>query len=194
MQPQQIEAVKRARTKPGRPSYTDAEVERGLLAVADASGNTRIAAAFLAEDGLTIDDSTLWRWSRKSHAKRYERIRAEVLPKVRAQAADQHMDLAKMQMDVTRRLTERLAREVDEVPARDLPGGIRNLSTAAAVETDKAQLLGGEPTIRIERSADQVLRALAARGMFFPQAFDGHAEEENASQPAALQAETGDRS
>lgn len=153
------------RTVARRPRYGNPEIERALIAVAYTNGNTHQAARDLAEDGLNIDHKTLWRWSRRLHVDRYEELRAEVLPRIRAHAAERHMALADAQMDVSRRMTERLAEEIEDVPARDLPGGIRNVTTAAAVHTDKAQLLNDQPTQIVKREASEVLRALKARGI-----------------------------
>ena len=76
------------------------------------------------------------------------------------------MGLADAQMDLVGEMTEKLRENIDEVPARDLPGGIRNVTTAAAVHTDKAQILTGEPTEIVgKQSAAEILRSLAAKGV-----------------------------
>ena len=148
------------------PLEADMRIERGLMAVAAHNGNTRKAAAFLAEDGIKVDHSTLWEWARKRHVKRYEELRAEILPQIRAQAADQHMDLAGAQMEANKLIVERLKGEVDEIPSRDLPGASRNMSVGAAVETEKAQLLNDQPTeIRKHRDASEIIKSLKARGV-----------------------------
>jgi hypothetical protein len=156
-------------------SFSGAEIERGLLAVAVANGNTRKAVSDLAEDeeGFEVHQATLHRWKQRDLA-RYEKIRADLLPRIRGEAAEQHMRLAEQQATVAGKMTERLEREIDEIPARDLPGGIRNITTAAAVHTDKAAVLRGEAsTITEHRDASEVLRALRARGVVI----QGMAEE-----------------
>jgi len=100
---------KRAGGKLSRRSYGDVEIERALIARAWAKGDTHLASRELAEDGLPIDQKTLWRWSRKLHAERYERTQVEFLPAPRARAAEEHMDLAAQQMSVVRQMTDRLA-------------------------------------------------------------------------------------
>lgn len=75
------------------------------------------------------------------------------------------MDLAAAQMSVVRQMTERLAREVPVISARELPSGIRNMTIAAAVHTDKAQLLRGSPTQRVELGFEEAKRALARHGV-----------------------------
>lgn len=172
--PRQTATGKRARVKPGRPSYGDEQIERGLVAVAHSNGNTRLAARELAEGGLEIDQGTLWRWKTKQHVERYERIQAEVLPRIRARAAEQYMDASERQMKVAMQMTDRLAAEVDEIPARDLPGGIRNVVTGGAVAIDKAQLLNDQPTQRISIDLAGTLAELKKLGV---EVIDGDAEE-----------------
>ncbi len=50
-----------------RTSYTEEEIERGLVATALASGNTRMAAQILAGEGLPIPRSTLQSWVNRIH-------------------------------------------------------------------------------------------------------------------------------
>ncbi len=155
--------------------YSTAQVQRGLLAVAVANGNARKAAADLAEDpeGFKVPHRTLYGW-KKREATSYEEIRAKLLPRIRAEAAEQHMRLAEHQASVAGKMTERLEQEIDDIPARDLPGGIRNVTTAAAVHTDKAAVLRGEASVVVEhRDASEVIRALKAKGVII----EGEAEE-----------------
>lgn len=84
------------------------------------------------------------------------------------------MSLAESQMEVTRELTARLKATVHDTPARDFSGAVRNMATSSVIETDKAQLLDGQPTHRIERSAAGVLRALKAKGVLIDQEPRGH--------------------
>ncbi len=82
-------------------SYTDHEIERGLVAIALCSGNTRRAHRELKQRGLDIPRSTLLVWI-DNYADRYARVRAEILPRLKDEVAEQHTDLARYQMDVTR--------------------------------------------------------------------------------------------
>lgn len=144
-----------------RRSFKEEEIQRALVAVAACSGNSRKAQQdLLAKDGLEITHQTLYNWSRSLHKEEYEAIRAKLLPQLQAHAAEQHRQLAEREMEVSLKLIDRLEKEVDEIPARDLPGGIRNLDTGAAIHRDKSQLLSGQPTERSERTADEVLRAI----------------------------------
>jgi hypothetical protein len=144
----------------------DEKIERGLLAVAAYSGNTRKASAFLKNtDGFDVPHQTLWRWARREHVERYEAIRAEVLPHVRAQAADEHMEIAEMQMEANRKIVTRLSANVDELPVKELPGASRNMSVGAAVETEKAQLLNDQPTQRVATDLPGLLKEIKSMGI-----------------------------
>jgi len=145
--------------------YGAPEVTRALTAVAYANGNTRKAARDLAEDGIRMDDSLLWRWKSEQHVEEYERIRQTILPQIRRQAGDEHLDLASRQMAVNRQILERLGKEVDDLPAKELPGASRNMSVGAAVETEKAQLLHEQPTERRAVDLPSMLKELQSLGV-----------------------------
>ena len=170
---------------PHRKDYSVEEIEKGLLAVAYWNGNTRKAAAMLQESDppLQINHATLYYWVRNNHAQTYERIRQELAPKVQARAAEEHSALAAKQIAVSGEMTERLSRKSHHIPARDLPGAIRNLSTAAAIHEDKTDLLRGEPGRReAQKSATELLRGLAIKLGKDPKQIEGTAEEEPQAQ------------
>lgn len=156
-------SAKPATKKRTQRSYNEREIELALSTVAFLNGNTRQAHKELKQAGLSINPATLWRWSRKKYVEKYEEIRREVTPRAREWAAERHMALADEHMEINRSLLERLRGTVEDIPARDLPGAVRNVSTAAAIETDKAQLLAGQPTVRVERSVSEIVAKLKAR-------------------------------
>lgn len=146
--------------------YGEKEVRRGLIAVAEANGNCAAAERLLKDDGMPVDDSTLWVWKTRSYKELYEQIRLEVLPKVTAQAIEEHRALAQRARGIEAQFMDRLADNVDKVQPRDLAGSLRNVGTTSAIHEDKAQLLAGMPTeIKGEQSAEQVLRSLNGRGI-----------------------------
>lgn len=163
------QALERAKPKPvrERPTYDPEQVERGLLALAECNGNGRKAERLLAEDEGTphIDHATLYRWKVHQHAEQYERVKAEVLPKVRLKAAERHMDLSDRLMDTEGLILERLNQNVDNLDPRDLAGSLRNVSTSGAIHTDKAQLLADQPTEIRRLDTGEVLRKLGSRNM-----------------------------
>lgn len=90
--------------------------------------------------------------------------------------------------DTTARLMERVENESADIPARDLPGAIRNVATAAAISTDKALLLRGRPTQIVERGdAMTLLRKLSASGLASDTSHDAKATAED-DPPVALPA------
>jgi hypothetical protein len=152
-----------------KPKKTEREIERGLLALAECNGNSRRAAALLKQDGIVLDHSTLAKWANNGHAQRYEEIRAEVLPKVRRKAADEHRQLAEKANEVNALILDRLKAKVEDLPPKELSGAARNMSVSSAVHTEKSELLDGLPTeIRSDgKDAASVLRKLSGRGLRF---------------------------
>jgi hypothetical protein len=158
--------------------YTDQERERGLVALAYASGNSRHAAKLLKVQGLPIPASTLKSWPVR-YADLYDKARLEILPRLNAQLAEQHIELVQsgMKLEQVFRAKIATALDKDELPARDLPGGLRNVATSIGIHSDKARLLRGEPTT-IVRHDDPlaILRSLRAKGVDV-EIIDGEAEE-----------------
>src|SRR6266403_559726 len=74
--------------------YSDQEIERGLVAMALASGNARRAARMLEQQGLSVPHSTLYRWRLETFPDRYAEVRREILPRLRRELDRQHRELA----------------------------------------------------------------------------------------------------
>lgn len=143
---------------------------RGLLALALAGGNARRASELCG-----VPESTLKRW-RVQDAAEYERARIEVAPKLEAVILS---DMREFVLEASRVKAVALqktleALEADEIPKRDLPGALRNITTAEAISVDKIMVLSGRPTSVVEhRSLGQLVARLAAIGAVV----DGSAEE-----------------
>lgn len=146
--------------------YTEAEIRRALVEVAACSGNTSMASRHLAEDDepMQIDQATLWRWSRRSEVDLYEQIRRELLPVITAEAAEQHMSLARKQAGIAAQAAERIKSRLPKMDDRDLINAMGKADIGSGIHTEKAQLLSGQPTHRVERDASEVLRELEAAG------------------------------
>lgn len=152
--------------------YGELERERGLLALAMANGVARRAARELAadkENPLKVTAATLTRW-RAKESERYEEQRREILPQIRAQAAEQHMALATRNMEVaeatTKRQLEKLA--ANEVDAKDLSSYSYRAAIATGVFVDKATLHDAQLTDqRPMREVSAIVRSLKARGVDF---------------------------
>ena len=114
---------------------------------------------------------------RKTHADQYQEIRRQEGGRLRQKAIEAHLDQAAREMAVSAKMTERLEENIDEIPPRDLPGGIRNMDTSVGINVDKAQLLSGQPTeIHEKRDAKALIRKLNA--LTGQDVREGTAEEE----------------
>lgn len=139
--------------------WGDAEKERGLVAVALCSGNTWRAAREIAAQGLPIPRSTLELWVRKN-PELYRRVRDEKLDEIKATLAAQHEALARRQLEVSNKLTERLDKESDKLPIRDVSTAQRNLDVGTGIHTQRAAELRGDPKITVEVDFEQIMSSL----------------------------------
>jgi hypothetical protein len=144
--------------------YGESEVERGLLALASENGRAVRASELLRKDGLKIPSRTLGEWRRKVYADRYEQVRDEILPRVRAESAAEHRALERSQLELSTMLVEHLKSEVPTMETRDKINALGKSDIGTGIHAEKAQLLDGEPTHRVGRNPDEILRALAAMG------------------------------
>lgn len=151
-----------------RSQYSLEDIEAGLAAMAIWHGNANQAHRVLKEQGREIPTRTLLNW-RHAYPERYQELGEQVVPQVREKLA-QLFEVAGMRgAEITIDTMELFAKEAKELPARDLAGAIRNISTAAAISVDKSSLLRGLPTeIRQTDSAEDILKRLAQKhpGMF----------------------------
>jgi hypothetical protein len=83
----QIEALRRH----GSPD-SDQEIERGLVAMALASGNARRASRMLERYGLSVPDRTLYRWRVETFPARYAAVGSELLPRLRRDLDRHHRE------------------------------------------------------------------------------------------------------
>jgi len=159
--------------------YAPADVERGLLALADAGGSAR-----LASETTGIPRSTLHQW-KDQYAERYERIRADRLPEIYAEVGDEMVKLLRAQNEAEQELTVRMRQVTPELDARDVSTGLRNVAVSKGINVDKARLMHDRPTVITEtRSAEELLDGMRRRGWI-----DGEAEEVT---PAELEEGTRD--
>ena len=152
-----------------RRSYTEAEIQRALTEVAACSGNTHQAARNLEEDeqARPVPQPVLWEWSRRRYLDKYEGIRQEMLPAIQAEAAEQHMALARQQMALTAQAGALIATRLPAMDDRDLVNAMGKADIGSGIHTEKAQLLAGLPTQRIEQSSAELLREFEAEGISF---------------------------
>jgi hypothetical protein len=176
----------------GNSQYNAEQIERGLIALAMESGNAKRACTLLKK-GTAGDpwskyptSKTIEEWQAK-YADRFNEIRAEVVPLVKARLADVHTDLAQSLADLEARTLESLEGELDELSAKDRINLVRNAAIAGAVHVDKAQLLRGEATHIVKRELPEIVRALAAKGVYI----EGTATE--IDEPAAIPSSVSDK-
>ncbi len=137
-----------------------------MVALALYSGNRRRASKALADQGFPVPASTLQDWQQRA-PDTYAKVKRNLMPQIRELAAEQHSELAQLEGEAGRLLLGRLMAQYHEIPARDLPGAVRNLDVGAAVNRDKAAMLRGEntDTPTPTRSLSEILRALQAKGI-----------------------------
>lgn len=137
-----------------------------MVALALYSGNRRRASKALADQGFRVPASTLNDWQQRA-PDTYAKVKRNLMPQIRELAAEQHSELAQLEGEAGRKLLDRLMAEYHEIPARDLPGAIRNLDVGQGINRDKAAVLRGEntDTPMPSRSVADILEALKARGV-----------------------------
>jgi hypothetical protein len=145
--------------------FSEAEIERALVELVAQSGNTRKTALLLKEDGLQVDQKTLWRWKTGKFADRYAHLREKLGPQITAQAAEQHMALAQYQTEIAAEAATRVRTRLPKMDDRDLINAMGKADIGSGIHTEKAQLLSGQPTHRADRSVEELLRGLASKGV-----------------------------
>ncbi len=83
-----------------------------------------------------------------------------------AYRADMHDQIVHKATNVTADILDRLAREYENLPVRDLPGAARNTETVAGIASDKSANLRAralDPAAPM-RSAAEIVRSLQATG------------------------------
>jgi hypothetical protein len=108
-----------------------------LQTLAAEGGSIFRAVRALAEEHVSVSEPTLYRWRDRTHAEEYLTIRDTLQGAEQRRLAARQEDLSRKGADVTEKLWKRLEDEIDELPARDLPGAVRNAATALGISTDK---------------------------------------------------------
>lgn len=144
-----------------RKDYTDQEIDMGLTALAICSGRRKKAAELVKEQsGVEIPATTIADWARTTYPDRYQRVRAEVAPKLQAQMADTHQALAdtaaRLEVRAVTKLSDRL--DQGDVEDKDLVNLYKASAIAGGIHVEKAQLLNDRPTHIVQRDLGSVLR------------------------------------
>lgn len=145
--------------------YGAEDVDKGLVALALASGRGEVACRVLEKQGMRVTAKTLRNWRDNLYRDRYWEVQRKVLPRLQARAAENHAAIADAAVELNAKLLERLDKDADNLPIRDVAGAARNVATVGGIDRDKAAMLRGEPTEIVEhRDAGEILRQLQARG------------------------------
>lgn len=154
-------------TRPRNGHWGEETVLTALQLVAAEGGSTYRAARRLKEQGVDVPRSTIRRWRDHSHAEKYLDIRDEHQGKLQRIMAARHEDLVTKGADVTEKLWARLGKEAGEIPARDLPGAVRNAATALGISTDKVLTTRERPVVMpaASRSFGEIVNALVGLGV-----------------------------
>jgi hypothetical protein len=161
-----------------RKTYTNEDVERGLMALAAASGSSREAVRLLkAQKHPPIPEATLRSWTQR-HAARYDEIRTKELPRLRKKmAADLEESISETHR-VAQLALEQVEKDLKLGLVKDPAKAYKELALSFGILSDKARLMRGEPTQIIAASnGDDVLARLAKFKHLLPDVIDGTATE-----------------
>jgi hypothetical protein len=144
--------------------YSQEEIDVALSVLAFHCGNARKASEALEAQGRRVPESTLKLWRSDLYADRYRQIEEEELPRRYGRTAERFESIVESATGLEEALLEKQARELDDLPTRDVPGALRNVATAKAINVDKSLLLRGRPT-EITATADvtELLKGLSQR-------------------------------
>jgi hypothetical protein len=162
-------------TKPR--SYSQTEIQDGLIALALANGSSRNAAKELKRQGRPIPAGTLQAWKKKVYAAEYERAAVEVRDRIYERMGDQWRQVVEEGAKATREAMEK-GREAtkagDQKAASAWANAARSFSVAGGVAMDKGSLADGRPTSRQEyRNPATIMKELRDAGILI----EGTAEE-----------------
>jgi hypothetical protein len=144
-------------------TYTQADRDKGMLALILAGGNQRKAAKELAEQGEHFPHQTLAFW-RRNYPERYSELEQKEAPPLALRLAESFENRALALNRLEGKMQERLESHIHLVHPRELAGAVRNVATAKAINTDKAALLRGQPTEIIKnQNPDQILNAITIK-------------------------------
>jgi hypothetical protein len=143
-------------------------LEHGLLALAQASSNSREAERILAAQDIRIPHQTLYVWSKK-HAERLGEIKAKEMPKIRREIADEHAATSRRLIQMEGDVAEELHTERQSLDPKDKVAFFGKLGLNAGIHADKArQWNEGQSDRPPQLDGIDVLRGLKALGAIVP--------------------------
>lgn len=148
-----------------RRHYDLVDKERGMVATILAGGSTFHASKHLKDQGHPVPESTLRDW-RDENPQRYSELQAELAPKLEQKIAAEAEELIVAIAAKERELIEALSPQaIAGLPAKDIAGALRNMSTSKALQVDKVQgpIRGRPKIVQHTYDADDALKSLARR-------------------------------
>ena len=167
-----------------RPSngYDEETFNLILTVLAMHGGNGKNASAHLKEHhDIQVSERSLYRYA---HCDRYHTVRAEILPQINEQVAQQAENAALIAHQKELELYSQL--DPEQLEQKDIPKAIKFLTDSKATNIDKARLLRDKPTQIVKhQDADEILRKLAGTGVV--QVIDSTATDETQAHPSPPQ-------
>lgn len=150
---------------PAKREFSDEDKQRALAIMVACGGSAQRASALLAEDGLEVGAATLRSWKRYMRDD-YERLRAEMAPRLEAELVHVMRETAIEAARVERKAIELAERKLDNGTDYDPAKTAVSMSRIKATATDRLLTLTGRPQSIVEhRRAEEIMRSLAAKGV-----------------------------
>lgn len=149
------------------PKHTEKEITESLMAMIAWAGNANAASRALKAKGISVSGTTLTQWTREKYYDRYDKMREQYAAQLEGQLAHEYRDIARLAVEVEREALEYMREYMKSGKERDPSRAAANAATVAAKMTDKVMSLTGRPTQIVEtRNTEEILRSLAAKGVF----------------------------
>lgn len=157
---------------------SEPQIQIALETLALHSGGRQAAVERLSSEGIAIEADDLGKLARERRTD-YRDARIRVAEQVKEGLADLHHLAAVKNLELEHKALEQIQGDVEEerVPVSNLIKIVTSSSGASASHTEKGQLLSGEPTQRVERTPDEIMRSLEARKVKVKYDYDLEAEE-----------------
>lgn len=155
----QLEPARRKKT-----SYDQETIDAGLLCLIACAGNSRLASARLAEQGIEVPFGTLYDWKTKVHADRYLELAQTKGREIEDVATATIREVVHRAAHVTLQAVEEAERQLEHGDVKDAGRFSKDMMTTAAIGSDKLLLLTGRPNhISAEAGSEQILEAFAKK-------------------------------
>ena len=163
---------------------SEPQVTVALETLALHSGGRQAAVERLSSEGIEIEPNDLAQLAR-DRRRDYRDARIRVAEQVKEGLADLHHLAAVKNLELEHKALKQLdgAVDMEELPPSNLIKLVTSSSGASSTHTEKGQLLSGEPTQRVERTPDEIMRSLEARKVKVK--YDYELEAEEIEDPAA---------